>query len=102
MHRWSSRRSGASAFGDFDEEHAELLGSSTIYWCLKIDLQLRGQNIDSPLDEISSLGHPERAAICDSARSLVGINTVNFAERSRIVVGASTNAEQPGRELSRL
>lgn len=35
--RCASLRSKSSyaAFGDFDEEHAELLGSTTTYWCLK-------------------------------------------------------------------
>jgi hypothetical protein len=35
--RCSSLRSKSSyaAFGDFGEEHAELLGSTTTYWCLK-------------------------------------------------------------------
>jgi hypothetical protein len=35
--RCASLRSKSSyaAFGDFQEEHAELLGSTTTYWCLK-------------------------------------------------------------------
>ena len=28
-------KSSYAAFGDFQEEHAELLGSNTTYWCLK-------------------------------------------------------------------
>ena len=28
-------KSSYAAFGDFHEEHAELLGSTTTYWCLK-------------------------------------------------------------------
>jgi hypothetical protein len=35
--RCSALRSKSSyaAFGDFQEEHTELLGSTTTYWCLK-------------------------------------------------------------------
>ncbi len=28
-------KSSYGAFGDFHEEHAEILGSTTTYWCLK-------------------------------------------------------------------
>ena len=48
------------------------------------------------------LGHPERAAIGDPARRLVGVDAVDLDERVVEVVRAGDHVEQPGRELRRI
>ena len=43
----------------------------------RVDLQLVRQHVDDALDQIGRLGDPERAAIGDAARRLVGVHAVD-------------------------
>jgi hypothetical protein len=43
----------------------------------RVHVQLDGQYLDHPFDEIRSLGHPERTTIGNTARCLVGVNPIH-------------------------
>jgi len=45
-----------------------------------------GEDVDHPLDGVSGLGDPERAAVGDASRRLVRVDAVDLHERVREVV----------------
>ncbi len=63
---------------------------------------LVGQDVDHPLDGVDRLGHPERAAVGDAARGLVGVDAVDLDEGVVEVVRPGDDVEQAGRELGRI
>ena len=82
----------------------ELLGPQQVFQSQfgRIDLQLGGQNVDHPLDQIDGLGDPERARIGHTARRLVGVDALDRAMRGLQVVAAGEDVEEAGREFGRL
>ena len=68
----------------------------------RIHAELDGENLDHPLDEIGSLGHPERAAVRDAARSLVGVDAVDGQIGGRDIIGPGADIHEAGRELGRV
>jgi hypothetical protein len=64
--------------------------------------ELARQNIDHPLDEVRRLGHPERAAIRDTPRRLIGIDALDRHMGDRDVVGPGADAEKSGRIFGRV
>src|SRR6516165_3487229 len=60
------------------------------------------QNIDHSLDKIRGLGYPERAAISDTARRLIGIDALDRYVGDRDVVGPGADAEKSGRVFGRV
>ena len=65
-------------------------------------VQLDGEHVDHPLDEVDGLGDAERAGVRDPARRLVGVDAGDLAVRRLQVVGAGEDVEEAGRELGRL
>ena len=63
----------------------------------RVHAELLGQDVHRPLDAIGRLGDPERAAIGDAARRLVGVDAVDRDMRDREVVGAGDDVEEAGR-----
>ena len=61
-----------------------------------------GEHVDHPLDEVRRLGDPERAAVRDPARRLVGVHPVHRHVGGRDVVGAGADVEEAGREPGRV
>ena len=52
------------------------------------------QHVDHALDQVRRLGHPQRAAIRDAARRLVGVNAIDRDVSGRDVVGAGDHGEE--------
>ncbi len=68
----------------------------------RIDPELLRQHVDHALDQVGRLGHPERAAVGDAARRLVGVDAIDGDLRGRDVVGAGHDREEAGRVLGRI
>ena len=68
----------------------------------RVHAELGRQHVDHALDEVGRLGHPERAAVGDPARRLVGVDAVDGEIRHRDVVAAGADVEEAGRELGRV
>ena len=68
----------------------------------RVHAELLRQNIHAALDAIGRLRHPERAAIGDPARRLVGVDAVDHEMRDREVVGAGDDVEEAGRPFRRI
>ena len=68
----------------------------------RVHVELARQHIDHPLDEVGGFGHPERAAIGDAARRLVGVDAVDRQMGDRNVIGTGADAEEAGRVLGRV
>ena len=68
----------------------------------RVHLQLVGQAVDHPLDEVDRLGDPERAGVGDAAGRLVGVDARDVAVGGLEVVAAGEDAEEAGRVLGRL
>ena len=67
----------------------------------RVHVQLVGQAVDDPLDQVDRLGDPERAGVRDAARRLVGVDRGHLAVRGLDVVAAGEDAEEAGRVLHR-
>ena len=57
---------------------------------------------DEALDQVTRLGHPERAPVGDASGSLVRVVAVGRDVCGRDVIGAGDDVEEPGLELGRL
>ena len=68
----------------------------------RVQVEAPGEHVDHPLDEVRRLGHPERAAVRDPARGLVGVHPVHRHVGGRDVVGPGADVEEAGRELRRV
>ena len=66
-----------------------------------VDVQLVGEDVDHPLDQVDGLGDPERARVGDAARGLVGVDRGHRAVGRLEVVAAGEDAEEAARELRR-
>ena len=66
----------------------------------RVHLQLVGQDVDHALDHVHGFGDPERAAVGDAARRLVGVDAVYLDVRRREVVRPGGDAEEAGREFA--
>ena len=82
----------------------ELLGPQQVLQpqLRRVHLQLGGQQVDHPLDQVHRLGDPERAGVGDAAGRLVGVDALHRAVRGLQVVAAGEDVEEAGRELGRL
>ena len=67
-----------------------------------IQIEPAGEHVDHPLDEVRRFGDPERAAVGDPARRLVGVHAVHGHVGGRDVVGPGTDVKEPGRKLRRI
>ena len=67
-----------------------------------IHLEFVRKAIDHALHQIHRFGDAERARVSDATRGLVRVHGSDFAVRGRVVVRASEDVEEPGRELARL
>ncbi len=68
----------------------------------RVHLQLEGEAVDHPLDEVHRLGDAERAGVGNAPQGLVGVHGSHLAVRRRVVVGAGEDVEEAGGELGRL
>ncbi len=68
----------------------------------RIHAELLRQDIHAALDAIGRLGDPERAAIGDAARRLVGVDAVDRQMGDREVIGAGDDVEEAGRPFRRI
>ena len=66
-----------------------------------IDIQFLSQYIDHALYEVNRLSHPQRAAVRNTTRCLVGEYCINAAIGIRNRVRACANGKQTSREFSR-
>ncbi len=67
----------------------------------RVHLELVGQAVDDPLDEVDRLGDPERAGVGDAAGGLVGVDRGHVAVGGLEVVAAGEDAEEAGGVLHR-
>jgi hypothetical protein len=68
----------------------------------RIHPELLGEDVHRAFDAIGRLRHPERAAIGDAARRLVGVDAVDGEMRDREVIGAGDDVEEAGRPFRRI
>ena len=68
----------------------------------RIEPQLLRHDVHRALDRVGDLGHPERAAIGDAARRLVGVDAVDLEMRDREVVGAGDDVGEARRPFRRI
>ena len=67
----------------------------------RVHLELVGQAVDDPFDEVDGLGDPERAGVGDAAGRLVGVDRGHLAVGGLEVVAAGEDAEEAGGVLDR-
>ncbi len=68
----------------------------------RVHLQLHGEPVDHPLDQVHGLGDAERTGVGDAARSLVRVHRGDLAVHGLPGVTAGEHVEEPGRVLRRL
>jgi Arc/MetJ family transcription regulator len=68
----------------------------------RVHAELLRQDVHRPLDAIGGFRHPERAAVGDAARRLVGVDAVDREMRDREIVGAGDDVHEARRPFRRI
>ena len=68
----------------------------------RIHVQLNRQHLDHAFDEVHGLRHPERTAIADAARGLVGVDAVYLEVSSGDVIRPCADIHEPCRKFGRI
>ena len=64
-----------------------------------VQFELLGEDVHGAFDAIGGLGHPERAAVGNAARRLVGVDAIDRTIGHREVIGTGYDVEETGGPL---